>query len=660
MKSYPRRNARLAWSVFAVALIAAADLVILGIALDSRVELKIGALTILRASDYWQPMALAAVSVLGLVALHRGAWVRRLFQDPRFQPAVVVCMMTAMALAGILGPHIIHGDGRDYILQTQSLVFDRSLSLHPAERREYWNEKNPYEISLGQVRDPRGRLGAPVAAGGGFGGYYADRFGDYRNYHYWFYPAIVAPLYALLHTVNPNGYMEYMSFRYMNVFFLFLFVFACYRLKPAWTSIALLFLMFFTPLVPYCDWQHPELMCLSLTMLSFALAGIRGWRYVSPLLLGVAGAHNLPIMLFFPFHLFLSIVGLERKRWPAVAGLGAGYLAGAALGLSSIAWNMYFFGTPSLISKVGAASLHHATLGRALDIFFSPMIGAAWFFPAAVFVLPACLSRRNLLTVSFAVLSVLSSAWLASSAANFNAGQVGAVRYAVWLLAPLWYCVFRFIPAAVPAGWRKWALFSGIGLSAVLVLYLGSERLMWKDIMRAGGCRRARAEIAAVFRVLAYNDDPETLVENIRGSELQHSGRYKDVYLWDLGKGEYLWVLPEVVVRNRIPIEFEMDDPGLLRLKAMPAQEVSFDVHGNTVTILLSRQRLSLRHHSVLGRYMTIRSSGRIRKVLVNQRYTIKSSRIQQVRPADTGGSHGVDADPALPARISEAGVVRE
>lgn len=41
------------------------------------------------------------------------------------------------------------GDGREYMLQTQSIVLDRSVSIDPLKRGSYFNETNPFGIKLG-------------------------------------------------------------------------------------------------------------------------------------------------------------------------------------------------------------------------------------------------------------------------------------------------------------------------------------------------------------------------------------------------------------------------------------------------------------------------------------------------------------------------------
>ncbi len=419
---------------------------ITGIALHGQVVWKVAETRILQASHFGRPMAVGLLSLVILLRLLRPQWFNRVTSLFNIHTWFLLILLAVVAYKGLVGPHTLHGDGNEYILQTQAMVFDRSIKVNCAARREYWNRTNPYGTTLKEARKAASTLSESAQAGGGFGGLYPDRFGDYRYYHFWIYPAVVAPVYYLFHCLSPLSGLEYHSFRFANVCLLLVFFCLAFRRNPHWPALMTLVLLLFSPLIPYCDWHHPEIFCLTLTFAAFHLATNRLTVHVSPILLGLAASMNPPIALFFPCHCLVAGQNMNSWQWRSILSMAASYLAGILVALSSPAYYLYYFQTPNVIAHIGLASLKYASASRAMDIFFSPFIGAVFFFPALPLLLPACLTRRNWITASAILVSAFAAAWLASSTANLNAGQVGTTRYAVWLLAPLWFLLFCHIP----------------------------------------------------------------------------------------------------------------------------------------------------------------------------------------------------------------------
>ncbi|HAS82221.1 MAG TPA: hypothetical protein DCS43_05995 [Verrucomicrobia bacterium] len=531
-------------------------------------------------------------------------------------------VLMGAAYYGLRGRHILHGDGKEYILQTQAIVFDGTLSINTAARKDYWNRTNPYGIVLGDARAPASTLSEATQAGGGFGGLYPDRSGHYRYYHYWAYSAVVAPVYALFHGIDPSGSLEYFAFRFVNVGFLLLLFGLIARQNPGGPTLAVLALLLFSPLIPYCDWQHPEIFCLSLVLASFHLSS--NGKAASPLPLGLAASMNPPILLFFPCHLFLVLRSGVPRRTRDLCRLAAGYLLGGLFAVSSGVYFLYHFGTPNVISSIGMASLENASLGRMLDIFINPFVGAVYFFPMLFLLIPACLSRKTLIPCLAVFASVLLAAWLASSTSNLNAGQVGTIRYAVWLIAPLWVCPLRDLPERFSRSPRGWLVYAGLVLSFLLVAFLGTNKLLRKDIRKFGGAWRAQPEVAAIVRLSGYLGDTEIAVENILGKELDRPSFFRGVYLWDLGHGDCLWIFSERSLSRQRPVVFRLATPGDIAFRASPGQPLDWTVQGDVVT-LRAFQHPRLHKHPLLGNYLTLRSKGAISAILKNQPISIRS-----------------------------------
>lgn len=617
--------------VLAAAALMVSLAIIVGVIVHGRISWTIGDVRLLRASRLGRPLAVAFLSAVSLLRVLQRKWFDRLATLFSLRSWLFVALLAIVAYAGISGRHILHGDGREYILQTQSLLFDGSLLIRPDAVREYWNRTNPYGDKLTKTRPPANSLSESTQAGGGFGGLYPDRFGNYRYYHFWLYSAVVAPVYLLFHLFDSSGSLEYFAFRFVNVCLLSMFFILAWRQKPSWTVLGILAVLLFSPLIPYCDWQHPEILCLTLVFLAFWLTGTRAAVFISPVLLGLAGSQNLPILMFLPCHLLVALTCLRLQRAGEFAKPAVGYVGGLIAGFSSSIYCLYYFRTPSVIAHIGLASLEYASLTRAFHVFFSPFVGAALFFPLCIFAIPACFTRRNWLILSVALVCVFGATWLASSTANFNAGQVGTVRYAVWLLAPLWYCLVRWGPTKFELTFRGNVFNVALGLSIFLIFYLRTYEMVEKDIRRFSGARRAQPEVAALMRWLPYHDDAETMVENILGRELAHPSQFRDAYLWDLGHDRYLWILSERALSRQRPLIFETDNHSLVSFKMDPAQPVQLTQQGNIARVQLYDPSPRMRAHPVLGRYLLMRSEGRITKVLANQPFAIRSDTIEQV-----------------------------
>lgn len=630
-----RRIARSVVAVIAPVTLVVSLCVMLQMAIGGPVLWRAGDLTILRSSHFRDPLVFGLLAAAAMLRLFRPCWFERIVRllNPIGWGLSILLAMTLFH--GLSGRHTIHGDGKEYILQAQSIAFDGTLLINTGTRRDYWNQTNPYGIELGDTRQAAESLSEASQAGGGFGGLYPDRFGDYRYYHYWAYSAVVAPVYLLLHLLDGSGNLEYLSFRVVNVCLLLAFFLLAFRESPHWPALAILFLLLFSPLIPYCDWQHPELFCLTLVFAAFFLATHPKGSLASAPLLGLAASMNPPILLFLPSLALVTIRPLDLRQPRPLWKLAASYMIGTVIGLSSSMYFFYYFGTPNVIAQIGLASLRYASVSRALDIFFSPLVGAFFFFPALLLLHPACVRRGNWINVLVSAACVFLAAWFASATSNLNSAQVGTVRYATWLLAPLWYTLFRHIPARFSLSLGGVAMGTALALSTAMVFVFKYDRLLRKDIVPFGGAWRAQPEVAAMVRMLPYESDAEIVVENILGYELVHPTRFRDVYIWDLGADHYLWLFSERALMRQHPVVLQTTEPNAFRVRAKPTQRVNCNMDGNIATLQVTDPPPEMRIHPVLGKYLLLRSRGRITQILKNQLFHIRSDGIEQVDAFD-------------------------
>ena len=497
---------------------------------------------------------------------------------------------------GLVGRPALHGDAREYILQTQAIALRGQLRINPVAAAEYWNRTNPYDLELGETRPAVWPLTESAQAGGGFGALYADRFGNWRYAHFWLYSAVAAPLYGLLHAVLPRW--EYASFRIINSFFLLIPFILAWRKGGSGVLLTIMILASFTPLIPYTDWAHPELFCFATVLASFQLARGRYGRLFAPALLGLAATQNPPILLFFPLLLLHTVAGPDRMACKHVL---LAFGAGSLVGLLPIFYSLYCFQTWNIIQAVGLADFRHATLARAAHFFFSPLVGAIWIFPACFLFLPVSIRRSNAFFAAAALLSVFLAAWASSATANFNAGQVGALRYAVWALAPLWFVVFEGARWPLETRARKALFLAAIAVNVLMILTFKYGRLPRKDIRLVAGCRRATPPVAKLVRWLHYPDDIEVLVENIAGHEIPGARQFDAVYVWNLAPDRSLWILSRRAVERKFVLARPME-PGL-RLDARPPGSLSVEYEGGAA-ILRVHPEAGYAHHPVWGDYL--------------------------------------------------------
>lgn len=515
-----------------------------------------------------------------------------------------VVVLIAATFTLLSGRHSVHGDGVEYILQTQAIALHGTLRIVPADLLDYWNRTNPYDIALLPPRPPSPVLSEDAQAGGNWGGLYGDRFGAYRYYHFWAYSLCVAPVYWLLHHTLGAPF-EYHAFRILNtVCLLAPFILAWRRRRSVWLAVILL-LGLCSPLVPYADWQHPELFCFSVMVLSFWLAGTARHFLWSPLLLGIAAAQNVPIGLCFPFHglLLWRSHGAEVRARPWVT-LGAYGLA-LFLPLGSLFYWHHAFGVFNVIAAVGLADFKYASLGRVGDLFFSPAVGAVWLYPTVFLSIPWAIGKRGLLLLAGALVTMAGMALVASATRNFNADQVGSLRYAVWILAPLWFLVLNSEPCDRDAC-RRWLTGCAIVALVANVLMIGAfkyDRLFRKDARRMAGAFRKGPEVAAVYAATHYNDDVEILVENILEHELRRRERFGGVYLWNLGPRSAVCVIAGTGLPAAALAEWLV--PGRFNYTTEPRGQDVFQFTNGLARLVLPPGAV-FREHPYLGPYITV------------------------------------------------------
>ncbi len=528
-----------------------------------------------------------------------------------------VSFILCLSIAGARLRHdtpVVHGDGLEYILQTQAIVLRRELKIDTVAALAYWNLTNPYGISLRPARPPSATLQESSQAGGRFGGLYPDQREDYRYYHYWMYSAAVAPLYWLLHQMDPSGSIEYAAFPLMNLFFLCFPLLLAWALYASWPLLSVCGLILFSPMVPYVDWQHTEMFVYGMTLSAFFFTRVTRFHACGPVLLGLAASQTLPVALFFPLHLADAWLYRRPQGWTAWFRFLVPYGIGSLLALSSLLYFYWHFGVLSVIQTIGLADLRYTSWMRCIDIFIHPMTGALWVFPACFLMVLSSIRKRSLWFVAVAFLSIASATWLACATDNFNSGQIGASRHAIWLLVPLWFMAMNgeWQIQSFSKSWRGALFVAGGVISLAIALHSGLQHMPHKNIDKFSVVGRAVPAAAELFRIFPYRGDPEILVENIVGRELHfRRGAFDGIYIWNIDEDLSLWVLSYRAVQRLTG--FAWRQPVFPQSRVFPAQHTPFaSTPMNLVYTLSSLDKIRFSDHPVMGPYILLRVKARV------------------------------------------------
>lgn len=500
--------------------------------------------------------------------------------------SVLVMVISYFALRG---PHLLFGDAVEYIVQTQEIALSGSFAIDTDRSRNYWNRTNPFGITLTPASPPAGTLHEATQAGGGFGSLYPDRFHSYRYFHYFSYSLIVAPLYLLLHIVCSGQSFEYLSFQIANLALFFLPFAVCFVQDRRWNILGFAALFALSPLVGYLRWHSPEVMCFSFAVTGLLLAERGRWRWVGGIMLGVAASHYPPLIVVFPLYLWVvcgtGSVGIVRGALVATPGV--------IIFLLSLGYNLYYFGVPSLATALGHASIRYASFRGAIDIFVNPFTGALWGFLPLFLIFFARYGRAHRVRFFVSLLSVVAMAFLASTMKNSHSAFFGCERYAVWLLAPVWYVIlsprFQSSRSLVLRG-----LMVVMGIAGVV--YFHSYRpVLAQD--ESWGMVRLRPETIRLAHLFRYYGSPHTFYELVHdGREIHEPESFRTLSVLNTGEVSSLWLVPKRAGRAAAQIQVPVVGAGCSSVSG------PFDCHDGMITLDLSQIR-SWDNDSWLGSY---------------------------------------------------------
>lgn len=470
-------------------------------------------------------------------------------------------------LVSIGQPLGIFGDGLEYIVQTQSFIFDQSISIDTHARAEYWNETNPFEKKLvAPTNIPRTDINLPLRegsqAGGGFGSLYPSSNGKYFYVHSWIYSLVCVPFYLVLSFLSRTcnllpTYFEYRSFAFLNsVLLAAVFAFGIKNLF----GIAIAVLLILSPLGGYLSWTTPEVFQFSLLAIAFSRLSLRN-TFLSAMLVGLAGAQNFPVLAFFLPLGLLQLAHREktenfnfRDSVSKIGKLAPAYIIASIIGFSP--WLIYQinFGTPNLIVSLGQASLENCNFTRLSAFLFGPLAGVLWFFPIYFFLTPVIFLKQSkggqleLLGKLSLILVTLSLCYLMTGMVNFQSQQLGCPRYAAWIFAPV---AGLLLSCSIPSSnWAKIVTCIGGIFSIAVIFFYNNFLFLTANHTRSFHPGSLPAQAQKLYRIFDFYDDPEVIYEQIQQKEILFPWEFDSRYEVSIGDGQALCLVSLRSIHN--------------------------------------------------------------------------------------------------------------
>lgn len=430
------------------------------------------------------------------------------------------------------------GDGREYLLYANSISAHLSPDIRPQDIQYVGSILRASEQDFNNHAKLMG-TGTPFGNGAQFDGkgYIRTSKGSIYSWHFWMYPAFVAPFLQITYWMGKSPAIAFVLCNWAFVFIAFIYLVWGWGGTPAQKQLlAGLFLLSGTTY--YVWWTHPEVFTASLLLLALMTASDRRYLW-SMFLVAIAATQNPPLLLLTAA---LAVMFAYDKHlihltcWRVSIRLKGNYqtillsILALAIALAPVIFFYKVLGVSNPIVAAGAANMSLISLSRLNSLFFDLNQGMVVAIPG-VFLGILILSflgilmawRRKkpagvlvpFLPLLLGVLISIVMAVPALATTNWNHGQTVFSRYAYWLSIPI---IFGFV-ASLKALPRRWE--TGLGATVIIIqlmtlAYYGiwgknarSDYLDFKPIAR----------YVFLHYPELYNPVPEIFIERLRHQE---------------------------------------------------------------------------------------------------------------------------------------------
>lgn len=355
--------------------------------------------------------------------------------------------------------HLHFGDDQEYLTLATSFMRHQSPELEPGD----------VEATLAAIRPSWQRsLTKKFPPGTAPYAYFLAENGKYYAYHFFTYPAAVAPVRRLLEG-GPHATRSHQYFNLIALSLALLSLLLIAALPVFWVMLPLASL---TPVLWFSTYASTEAFVFSLCLASAAFyLSCRG--VLAILCMSVAATQYQPLALLALF-LFVKWVwtkrsSLRRQPLPLLAAV-----ASVALVFAPGLFYYVHFGVPNLIAREGLVGSRFATFQKFVGLFIDLNGGLAFYAPAVTLfsIVAAAWAiarvRRNAWSLALLVTVLLT---LAGSTVqrNWNHPTFGISRYALYAIAP----ALMFIGGELRDRKIDWRVLAGL-----LAVALGLQALV--------------------------------------------------------------------------------------------------------------------------------------------------------------------------------------
>jgi hypothetical protein len=397
----------------------------------------------------------------------------------RTQHALFAAGFLILLLATVLVRPITGGDASEYLHMTHGWINHWSPDLRP----EDGNTAEPILEAMGYTDYAFGR------------GYYGTDNGRLFSSHFWLYSLAMVPATLFMRLIKGN---EFAAFQLTNVLFFMAAIAVALRYGEG-NRFVFLGLSVLSPVLWYLRWPGPEVYTWSFVSMSLALATAK--RY-SPAALcaALAATQNQSLVFLVAFIVFLA---LNTGHLATIAST----VAAGLFSLAPVVFTYAFYGHLSPFTAFGLVDPSLISPQRTTSFLFDLNQGMLPYVPFLLVSLAAVTfmiaTRRDfiglcaLITIAFVILPT-------EAQPNWNGGQMGMARYAVWVV-PI--CAW-LVSQHVPSGRNMNRLFAVVFAVEVALLTYHSNHMNYLT----------HTPLAAYILETApalYDPDPEIFAERL-------------------------------------------------------------------------------------------------------------------------------------------------
>ncbi len=453
-----------------------------------------------------------------------------------------------------LVPMELGGDIVEYHGMTDSLIKSRTLRLTDTAAYNIATYLHPNYLN-----DP---------------GYYIQGVdGDRYPVHFFLYSFLAVPVRLALHFLHIN---ELFTLRLTNLILLTVGLFFLMKkfLNTDTQRIALLLLVFTSPIVSFIIWPGPDIYFLLLLLIGLFYF-FRGSVLKAMCTIALASWHSQPLLIVVlamaGYYLFDSIRLQKTITGQSITILLRPFMyAAGVLALTSLPYlyNLYIFNTFSpwtLLQDgwtvINGFGIHNASLKKLLEMFFDLDVGLLWYAPLTVIlgsiVIASRIKEKKTLLLTLTML-LTCFFYQTNPAWHYGTAGYGPSKHVVFLLPFFLYFALQYKRKT------KWSTVLIAVLAVWQITILGINGYLAPKLSNALH-HSPYATFALQHFPALYNPTPEIFVDRTNHLDIQHPTTAIYTHNGTCKKAYVLRTDKEIVEKacGKIPSEYAkfFDDP---------------------------------------------------------------------------------------------------